>query len=194
MRHRTTKGAFRESGVISKRASCPPLLPAFAPNDIAFRFICQLIIVTSRIFDTTHARDGGHRGVRPGRRASARTRPCACFACRAREPARAGSGPRATGRDAVETRCRGADFASRDEKGWPGVLSRGGQEVQRGPSEEIRDVPFRGRGPLVRAWPRRLRRALRGTRIRHRDRCHPLRLNSASEKKKWRSRRGRVEK
>ena len=76
------------------------------------------------------------------------------------------------------------------------VLSRGGQEVQRGPSEEIRDVPFRGRGPLVRARPRRLRRALRRTRHRHSYRGRSWRLKRKGEKKKEksRSRRGRVEK
>ena len=155
---------------------------------------CQLS--TSRIFvDTTHARDGGHHGVRPGRRAPARMHPGACVTGHACERARAGSGPRATGRASIEARRRGADYAWRHEKERPGVLSRGGQEVQRGPSEEIREISFRGRGSLVRARPRRLRRALRGTRHRDGHRGHPHRVktkNAREKKKKTLSRRVRV--
>jgi hypothetical protein len=48
-----------------------------------------------------------------------------------------------------------------EERRRPRVLSRGGEQVQRGTGEEVRDERVRGRGRVVRARPRRVRRTVR---------------------------------
>ena len=62
------------------------------------------------------------------------------------------------------------------------MLSRGGEEVQRGAEGQVREVRVRWRGHLVHPRPRGLRRALRGTRRRVGHRCHPHRVKVIRDK------------
>ena len=62
-------------------------------------------------------------------------------------------------------------------QGEQGVLSGGGEEVQRGAAGEIRKVRVRRRGHMVHPGPRRLRCALRGPRRGVGHWCHSFRVN-----------------
>ena len=122
---------------------------------------------------------GGRDATRGGRGASA-----AASTCLVRRPSDPGTHttlPRGPTGEAPHLSEDDDDAISRDE-GEQGVLSRGGEEVQRGAEGQVREVRVRWRGHLVHPRPRGLRRALRGTRRRVGHRCHPHRVKVIRDK------------
>ena len=116
---------------------------------------------------------GGRDATRGGRGASA-----GASTCLVRRPSDPGTHtilPRGPTGEAPHLSSEDDDAISRDE-GEQGVLSRGGEEVQRGAEGQVREVRVRRRGHLVHPRPRGLRRALRGTRRRLGHRCRPHRV------------------